>query len=109
MLTDLNGKLGGVSARGDVCGIHIQKQPRVIRGQPSEEQLTQRDSWKAVCSYWKRYMTGEGEQIWWVWCANHPIVNKKGEELFLTPFQAFLHVNVPRHNDGLPILIIPPN
>lgn len=107
-IADIQGKVGGDVWRLDQCGVHIQKQPRVIFGPPSPKQLAQRRAWRKCANFWMTYITSAAQDLWWIWSYAHPFVNKKGEETFMPPYQSFMSVNVKRVIAGMPITLIPP-
>jgi len=107
-ITDINGKLGGVYFRSDQCGPHIQALPRKVERDHGNETSSQKRFRRALSAWIRHKWTQADLDQWWLWSADHPVKNKKGEIRYLTPFLAFLSVNIKRLHAGAPIGYLPP-
>lgn len=108
-ITDINGPVAGMIYRTDQCGPHVQCWPRTIRREPTPWQK----SWRAAFGrlwhhYWKKILTIAQRKLWWYWSADHPVTNKKGEELFITAFNWFVKINIRRVMEGKEPYLEPP-
>lgn len=56
-----------------------------------------------------RTMTWTEEMIdfWLYWIHNNPVKNRAGEKRYLTFYQAFLSINIPRVSNDLPVVYVP--
>jgi len=98
VLVDINGKTGGGYYKRDYCGLHWQKNPeRIIP--PTAYELQQRKFFEYVSHKWS-YEAFQGSRkdrySWTLYAAQHPKQNKKGETKFMSPFTAFMSVNIQR-------------
>lgn len=106
VLVDINGKVDGEHWRRDQCGLHLQKNPERT-SPPTEYELQQRKFFETVCHKWSHQGfqgTYQDRKSWSVYAEKHPRKNKKGETKIMTPFTAFLSVNIQRLIENQPIL-----
>jgi len=108
-LTEINGKKGGEIYRHDNCGQHIQKYPRLVKkwGSPSQTKIQNAFS-QLWFHWWKKYTNEYQHQMWWIYSRLRPQKNKKGEPTYLTGFNMFVKINLPRLIKDLPPYLDPP-
>lgn len=105
----MNGKEGGTVFRRDICGQHEQMFPRYVHHE-TPAQTTQRRAFRRAITYClKEALTEENTKLWWIYCYDHPITNKKGEVTYLTPFLACLRINTIRGRNELDLVQTPPD
>jgi len=69
----------------------------------------QRKAFAITKNAWTRHAwTDEEQNLWAVYSKNRPIYNRKRETVFMTNYNAFLSVNIPRALIDLPMLYTPP-
>lgn len=107
-LIDINGKYNGEIYRRDQCGIHWQRPPRREDREPSEKQKLRRKAFRRLIIIWFNELTLEMILDWTRWSETHPKKNKKGETIFWTGFNWFVHFNINRILEDFPPILWPP-
>jgi len=101
-IAEINGKAGNDVYRHDWCGNHIQHQ--VYDDKPASKWqkidhaafLKCLQTWKLLALAINRYLV----QHWRAYAREHPVSNKKGELIILSPFNMFMSVNMERVLSG---------
>jgi len=107
-ITDIQGKVGGAVWRSDVCGSHLQKEPRPPGGGPSPAQKARRRAFQFLLTITKRCFTVEVAAYWQDYADKHPRKNKKGKVRDLTWFQVFISYNINKVVAGEDPDLLPP-
>jgi hypothetical protein len=101
---DTEGKVGGDVYRHDQCLNHIQKMPREVE----HGETPQQKAFSRCINAWKSHVWNTEElNRWWLWSSKHPQKGRKGDISYLTPFMAFMKVNVKRVLHNMPIIWMP--
>lgn len=104
---DINGRVGGDIWRTDQCGLHVQKEPRMIMHWSPKQKAWMR-AWSIAWSYWKDCLLFGWGNEWHRYAQNHLVPNRKGEMIMLYRENWWLKINVYRIYNGLDILWHPP-
>lgn len=111
IISDINGKQGGINWRRDHCGLHAQVNPGPKKP-PTDRQSTFRYFFVKAQRSWiyMFYYGAPGDyESWIAWAKSHPVKNKKGQTVHLSAYTAFLSVNIQRLTDGLSISLQAPD
>ena len=108
-LTEIDGELGGNIFRWDQCRQHAQAPQRRIN-RDDDGRMDQNRAFRRCLTAWLSHpWTRDELDLWYLYCRDHPIQNKKGETTYMHPMLAFLSVNIKRILNGDPIIFTPPN
>jgi len=104
---EIDGKLGGTNFRSDVCGKHIQRNPRKVISR-SKKAEKHRAKWGTVCHFCAHDENVlEHVDCWVEYSINHPQKNKKGDTVFLWGYQTCIKFNMKRMKDGKTLAYCP--
>lgn len=108
-IVEIEGKVGGDVWRSDVCGSHIQKEPRRIGRHPSVYQEKRRRAFRFLVNISRRCLTIELVAYWQDYANKHPRINSKGKVIKLTWFQKFISHNINKVVNEEDIDLLPPD
>lgn len=71
--------------------------------------MTQQQAFTSAKNSWNAHSwTPDETERWFLYCKRTPIRNKEGQQCFMFPYIAFLHINISRLLIGLSVLYEPP-
>jgi len=108
-IVEINGQVGGDIYRRDIRGQHVQSTPRLLRKESPKQKKRRRAFRKTLnfCSHNPVFI--ESYEAWWIWCADHPFKNKKGETRYYHPWLACVRINTIRTFNDLEPVSLPPD
>jgi len=107
-LEHVSGKCGGVFFRQMPCSNQIVTPPRRIKKQPTQEQLKVQQAFRFVYRFWHRYVEKIYSGQWWNYANRHPRTGRKGQEVYWTATDWFMHFNITLYLNGQSLILLPP-
>ena len=105
----ISGRIAGNIFKRDRAGNHVTRHQRRVRSE-SPAQMNIRNNFRTIVNAWlSPSMTDARRAAWTAFAAQHPITNKFGSQIRLTPFACFVRWNSPMMKLNLPILYDPPD
>lgn len=108
-IVEIEGSIGG-NIYWRVPHIQLVRAKTKHRDRKSDKQVKRRNAFSAAVRAWMTHAWTTAEiQAWRVWCQHHPRIGKKGNVFHITPYLAFMRLNLYRIMTGLAPSFVPPN
>lgn len=106
-VTDIRGSIAGNVFTRDKSGLHCNPHGRTIKKR-SNLQDKRRRAYRQCVNSWNNSITTHDRRLWLNFSQHHPKKNKIGDRITLTPFAAFLSINIYRAYNDVSLLSTPP-
>lgn len=107
ILHSVSGRVSGMTATRDRSGLHFRSSVKSVK-QKSSMQQKRRNAFRGCLAYHKKYITTSHVETWLRYAYRLHSTNRLGEKVAITWWNAFLHINIIRLYNDLPILEYPP-
>lgn len=107
ILNSVSGRVSGMTAARDRSGLHLRTSINRVR-RKSTLQHKRRNAFRGCLSFREENITTIHVEAWLRYAQRLASTNALGEKITLTWWNAFLHINIIRIYNDLPILEYPP-